>query len=178
MGSCIFLLRNLSCYCTPEILKTVYYGLVYPHLSYGVCFWGNCYKTKVMRVFILQKAAIRIISRLHSRDSSKNAFKTLNILTLPSMYIYETIIYCISKCHVIQGREIHSHETRQAYLFRINQHRSKIYSKLPSQAGVTLYNKLPTELKKFDNFKSFKTKLKKYLLSKTFYSVDEFLNTS
>jgi len=131
-----------------------------------------------MRIFILQKSAVGMFCRLSSRDSCKDAFQKLQILTLPSMYIYETILYCLSKCHVTQGCEIHNHETRLATSLRTNQHRSEMYSKLPSQAGAKLYNKLPIELKHVINFNEFKIKLKHYLLTKTFYSVDEFTDST
>ncbi len=74
---------------------------------------------------------------------------------------------------MIQGNEIHSYKTRLADDFRISQHRTGVYSKLPSQAGVALYNKLPNKI--FENFKHFKKKLNEFLLLNTFYSLEEFL---
>lgn len=178
MCSSIFLLRHLSRYCSLDVLKTAYYGLIHSVMSYGVCFWGNCSKIKMLQIFILQKSAIRIMYKLNNRDSCRNAFQKLNILTFPSLYIYETIVYCMSKCNMVQGIEIHSHGTRSATDFRVNQHRTELYSKLPSQAGITLLNTLPNSMKNVENFEIFKIKLKHFLLSNTFYSIEEFIEKS
>lgn len=32
----IFPLRNLAKYCSPSVLKSPYFGLIYPHLTYGL----------------------------------------------------------------------------------------------------------------------------------------------
>ncbi len=79
---------------------------------------------------------------------------------------------------MIQGNEIHSYRTRLADDFRISQHRTGVYSKLPSQAGVALFNKLPNKIKNIENFKHFKKQLMEFLLLNTFYSLEEFLEHS
>ncbi len=97
VSSGLFLLRNLSGYCSKDIIKMAYYGIIYPHLKYGTCLWGGCAQTKLKRVFTLQKYGIRILCSLKQRDSCRDAFKQLEILTFPSIYIYETIIFCLDK---------------------------------------------------------------------------------
>lgn len=59
-------------------------------------FLGELFQTQTLRISILQKSAFRIVCRLGGRDSYKNAFETLKSLTLPSLYTYETIVYCFS----------------------------------------------------------------------------------
>ena len=178
ISSSIFLLRQLSKFCTLDVLKKAYYGLVYSHLNYGISIWGNCSKSRIMRIFILQKSAIRILAKLSNRETCRNAFKELNILTLPSMYIYQTILFCLDKCPLIKGCDIHKYNTRTNNLIRNNQHRLEIYNKLPSQAGVKLYNNLPESIKNSKSFKQLKFDLKEYLVSKVYYSVEEFMESS
>lgn len=83
MASGVFLLRKLSSYnCSTDVLKIAYFGLIHPHISYGIIFWGNCGDVKMSRLIILQKSAIRIIARLKQRESCRGAYKSNGILTI------------------------------------------------------------------------------------------------
>jgi hypothetical protein len=42
--------------------------------------------------------------------------------------------------------------------------------------GISLYNKVPDQIKQKENFKSFKKDLRSFLLKQSFYSVDEFMS--
>jgi hypothetical protein len=44
--------------------------------------------------------------------------------------------------------------------------------------GPKIYNNLPLEIKRVDNFNVFKRKLKNYLLHSAFYSLQEFLSNA
>jgi hypothetical protein len=43
--------------------------------------------------------------------------------------------------------------------------------------GISLYNKVPDEIKLRENLNSFKKGLKSFLLKHSFYSVDEFISS-
>ena len=97
LASGIYVLRQLSKYCPPQILMTAYYGVIYPHLSYGIALWGGCTNVNFSRMFILQKKAVRIIAKLKGRESCRPAFKNLKLLTLPCLYIMETCLFYQNK---------------------------------------------------------------------------------
>ncbi len=176
ISSGVFLLRQIKGICSIDALKTVYYGVIQSYLSYGIIFWGSCAETKLSRAFILLKSAIRVMCNLKSRESCKECFKKLNIFTLPSLYILETIMFCISKCILIQGHNVHSYSTRSNMTYRQESHRLQKYESLPMLAGVKFLNKLPVEIKSLQLEPAlFKTKLKHYLINKAFYSVAEFI---
>jgi hypothetical protein len=175
VASGIFALRSLNSFCSLDILKTAYFGMVYPHFAYGIRLWGGCSREKFQRIFILQKKAVRILKKLNSRDSCRNAFRELGLLTLPCLYILEVILYCKFKCNLVQGSSIHQYETRGRDSFRTEQHRLVVTHHLPQQVGVRLLNRLPDELKHIHSFIPLKNALKQLLISKSFYSIDEFL---
>jgi hypothetical protein len=88
ISSSLFTIKRLSTIIEQDILITVYYGLVYPHLKYGITVWGLCPKKYTKRVFILQKRTIRCITGLKQTDSCQGSFIRLKVLTLYSLYVY------------------------------------------------------------------------------------------
>ncbi|KAG8251294.1 hypothetical protein J6590_082453 [Homalodisca vitripennis] len=59
-------------------------------------------------------------------------FKRLQLLTLPSLYILETTSYCMLKCTLTNGRDVHSYETRGRENYRTRRHRtSKLVESVP-----------------------------------------------
>ncbi|KAG8293589.1 hypothetical protein J6590_013736 [Homalodisca vitripennis] len=84
------------------------------------------------------------------------------------------MVFCLSKCALTRGRDIHGYETRDRY-HRTGRYRTVVYEHLPSQAGVHFINRLPNYMKDTQTPKRSKARLKRFLVSKAFYSVDEFL---
>ncbi|KAG8332468.1 hypothetical protein J6590_022681 [Homalodisca vitripennis] len=85
-----------------------------------------------------------------------NTFKKLQLLTLP-------------------GRDIHMYETRGSANYRTGRHRTVVYERLPSQAGVHFLNRPPNSIKDAPTPKALKTRLKRLLVSQAFYNAGEFL---
>jgi hypothetical protein len=176
VSSALFLLRRLSKHCPAELLLMAYYGLIQCHLSYGIALWGNCSQRNFNRIFVLQKKAVRIIAKLKFRESCRDAFRELGLLTLAELYILDVALYCKFKCDPIQGIEVHNYNTRSRTMYRTAQHRLAMMTRLPSQAGVSILNKVPEGIR-FENCQSkFKSKLRRFLVSNVFYSVDEFMS--
>ncbi|KAG8247178.1 hypothetical protein J6590_066370 [Homalodisca vitripennis] len=73
------------------------------------------------------------------------------------------------------GRDIHGYVTRGRDNYRTGRNRTVVYEHLPSQAGVHFINRLPNSMKHAQTPKASKARLKRFLVSKAFYSVDEFL---
>ena len=178
VASGIFGLRQLSSLCSPHVLLMAYFGLIFSHLNYRIIFWGGCARKYFERVFRLQKNAVRILGNLNNRDHCRETFKNLGLLTLPSLYILETILHCRFKSSPLQGNFIHEHNTRIKNDLRVQQHRTTLFSKLPSQIGIKFFNMLPEEIKIESNQNLFKNRLKRYLVSHAFYEVAEYLNLS
>ena len=47
-----------------DILKSLYYALVYPYLTYCLVVWGNTYPSSLNPLFMLQKKIVRLIKGL------------------------------------------------------------------------------------------------------------------
>ena len=51
----IGILSKLRYYVNINILKNLYYSLIYPFLTNGIIIWGNTYQTTIQPLFVLQK---------------------------------------------------------------------------------------------------------------------------
>ena len=130
------------------------------------------------KIFILQKRVIRVMAGVNSRTSCRQLFKELNILTLSSLYILEMTCFLKRYCQSLElNATFHKHNTRRKMDIHIKSHRTNLYKNSVINMGSIIYNKLPNHLKEIDSFKDFKRKLKLFLLSHTFYSVEEFLSS-
>ena len=75
----IGILAKMRYYVPQNILKQLYYCLIYPYLTYGILVWGNAYENSIKNVVILQKKVIRIISfSEYNSHTIVNYLKNLN----------------------------------------------------------------------------------------------------
>ena len=88
-----YIMGSLKPYMSHNSLRMVYY--FHSFMNYGLLFLGNC--SYSIRNFRLQKYIIRMTLGCKSRDSYMSLFKKLNILPLPSQYIYSLLPFVINK---------------------------------------------------------------------------------
>ncbi len=157
-------------------MKLIYTSLIESRLRYGIVLWGSTSQTNFQRVFILQKRAVRIMAKLNGRTSCRNHFKTLKILTLASIYIYELLIfYRFKSTTFVTGATVHNYDTRHRLEHRQLSHRLELASTLPQNIGPKLFNKLPLHIRETDVLNNFKRFLYNFLVEEAFYSVNEYL---
>jgi hypothetical protein len=157
-----------------QVLRTIYFGYVQSLLNYGIPFWGS--SIFLPKLFKMQKKIIRIITNSNNRAPSKPIFEKLEILPLPCIYILETVsLINKNQDMFIKNCDLHSHNTRSQNAFHVSQHRVNKTIKGIDHQGILMYNKLPACIKNIKSSFKFKCAVKKLLLCKLFYSVDDFL---
>lgn len=174
INSLAYALKHLSKVVNNETALTAYHGSVSSLLRYGVIFWAN--STNKQDVFVAQKRCVRAISNLKLTDSCKPHFKTLKILTVPCLYIYEVALFVKSNpMYFPTFRERFRFNMRNGEMLCNRKSRTTLmYNSLFCMAPK-IFNKLPQTLKMQD-YINFKTKLKYLLVDKCYYSITEFLN--
>lgn len=170
----IFILRRLSHLLDVSLLISVYYGVVYPHLSYGIQIWGFD-SLKTAYLFRLQKRAIRVIFGMKTIESCKEMFRQNRILTLPSLYIFESLLFLKRNQQLFSiASTDHGHNLRNKHTFSIPKHKTSFYKKHLLYNGIKLHNSLPIHLRKEKSYNKFKSILKRLLIEKCIYTVSEF----
>jgi len=89
----LFALKQVKHFLPPESLHTLYFATIHPHILYGILAWGNANKTITNKVNLLQKRAIRIISKAKYNSHTEPLLKNLNILNVNDLYEFEILIF-------------------------------------------------------------------------------------
>jgi len=123
---------------------------------------------------------MRIITNTGSHDSCHQLFKELQILSLPSQYIFSLLIFGNKNRGLFQSNsEIHDLNTRFNHNLHLPSTSLTFVQKRLLYSGSKLYNHLPSNIKiLLNDTKLFKSTLKGYLIEHMFYSLDEFYQSA
>lgn len=173
LSSIIFLLRrlkNILCFST---LRNCYFSLFHSHINYAILLWGG--SSHAIKIFRLQKRAVRLIDNAGWRDHCQPIFKKLGIMPVPCLFMYITLLEIHKNIGSFStNSDFHNYDTRAATQLR--QTRFRLTKSIKNTLNLQLYNHIPNDLKSL-NFNSFKYKMKRHFLKHCFYSVDEFFST-
>ena len=62
VSRCIGIMCKLRQFVNSNMLKNIYYSLLYPHLVYAIQSWGSACANEMNKILVLQKRALRIIT--------------------------------------------------------------------------------------------------------------------
>ena len=81
--------------CSQRVQISLYYSLIYFHLSYGICMWGNADDIYLGKVRTIQNKAIRLMSGSDLYDPVEPMYKKLCILKLDDIFLnqYAALMY-------------------------------------------------------------------------------------
>ena len=174
LSSVVFLLRRLSPTVSSHVLKLAYYGLFHGIMSYGILLWGH--STMMQKVFGVQRRAIRVLCGLNYREECRGHFVEMGIMTAPSLYILECLKYIRSEAaEPATHADFHSYNTRHRENISVTFKRLERSRNGINYYAAQMYNVIDRGVRVLP-VKSFLTIMKKHLLKKAYYSIDEFLN--
>jgi len=156
-------------------MKMVYHSSFHSVINYRIIFWRNSLYSN--SIFKLQNRIIRTVMGADITDSCRERFKTLNILSPISQYIFSLLRFVVNNKNKFRmNSEIHSINIRNNSDFYNPLSHLTIYQKGPLYMGIKLHNSLPPEIKEFaHNIKNFKSLLRRFLHQYSFYTFDEYL---
>jgi len=107
-----YLIRNIKPYLSISTLRMVYHSLFHSVMSFGIMFWGNSPYSPI--IFKMQKRVLRILEGVGYRDSCRELFKELKILTLSSQYILSLLLFVTQNRGLfVSNSSFHNFDTRQ-----------------------------------------------------------------
>ena len=163
----IGLLYRLNKFLPVEILRTLYFTLVMPHMMYGIEVWYGAPQYVLNRVSILQKKAIRAINSLPFNHHTHEYFKSMKLLKIDDLYkvkILSHMFIHLDQSNYIAQSEIHSYNTRNRGNIT-----TPFFNRSQSQStwlyrGVHLWNSVSDEIESSQTMTSFENAIKNLLV--------------
>nr|CAI5841041.1 unnamed protein product [Callosobruchus analis] len=169
----IYLLRSLASELNVSAMKAAYFALCHSLISYGILVWGQ--GSDWQRVFALQRRAVRIVCSLKYREDCRKNFTDSKILTLPSIYIYEVLMYAKQYLNNENNISKKTYNTRSTGTLDIPFVRLSKSQKSLKYIGPKYFNILPLHIRSLD-LNAYKLTIKQFLIKHAFYSHNEFLD--
>lgn len=174
LSSAAYAVRIIRQLTDEATARLVYFSYFHSVMSYGIILWGKA--ADIQAIFVLQKRAIRAIYKMKSRDSLRERFKEINILTVISQYIYEILLHTHKHLDSFMIKsDVHGINTRNKHKLNIPKFRLKKVSGSFMGNSVRFYNKLPEGAFKLP-IRRFKSYIKMNLIKKAYYTLDDYIN--
>jgi len=111
-------------------------------------------------------------------ETCRDIFRSLQIFTLYSQYIYSLLLFIIKNKHLFTtNNEIHDYNTRNINNLHPNIINLTKFKKGPYTMYIKVFNHLPQSLKdSIQNATQFKYLLKRFLYQHSFYSMQEYFD--
>ena len=171
----IGIIYRSSYFLSKTSLRTLYNSMVLPYFYYCNLVWRSTYKSNLKRFPILQKRAIRIISRSGCDAHTDPVFEEFKFLKITSIYLLQLgkFMYSFSTGNLPPkfdyffsvNNSIHSYNPRHASFFWLPLCTTDIRQFSISFQGPKFFNILSYEIKNTPTLLSFKHKLKEFLIN-------------
>ena len=152
-------------------LGTIYYSLIYSHISYCISIWGGTWACHLKPVITAQKRFLRLISYSPRYERSLPLFVNQRILRFDYIFNYFSGLIIFKFINFNYCRDIFLLARNNNYDLRNNDNNMLVpfFRTCRGQRSIlytapTIWNNLPNQLKCLRNINSFKQLYKRYLL--------------
>ena len=152
-----------------DILKSLYYTLIYPYYTYCNLVWGSAANVHLEPLINLQKKLVRIVSKSGYLDHTEPIFNNLKLLKVKQIYdlncdkfmyqCYNNKNYYYFKDKLITNGDFHDYDTRNRDLLRKPFGRLQQFKNSFINNGIDLWNILPDNTKEAPTRDIFKNRI-------------------
>ena len=135
----------------------LYNCLVACHFNYSDTVWGGCSAKNKSKLQRTQNAAIKSIMGLKSRDSSTQALRKANLLTLEqkrkvheAVYVHKALAGKLPQltCQQYQQQQsLKNYRSAEKQILSIPKHKTENYKNSPLYRTITTWNSIPHSMK-------------------------------
>ena len=170
------MLHKLKNYVTAELLRSIYYALVYPYLNYAISVWGASSLTCLSKLCKLQDRCIKNVGQPDGPPVC-GLYELLKILPLKDIYKYSILIkffqyktqqnnlhFYLKLCEIDTTHDHNTRLTASAGL-RMPAISKAICSRSFFVQAVGAWNSLPGAIRLIEHPTSFRSALRNHLLN-------------
>ena len=188
----IGLLYKIRYFVDMKIIKTLYYSLVFPHLTYGIEVWGSVDDTHLNKLLVLQNKIVRLICYSDKRQAdfsfspcnplfyklefhkihdifkinlSKFIFKCLNKMSPKNFHSWYQLTSLLNRYNTRSKFVNIDNSIETKTLFVPSARTSHCGLKLLKVLGTKIWNSLPPLLRTNESIHNFNKKLKSILIN-------------
>jgi hypothetical protein len=86
ISSSLFIMNKIKHFVPMKSLRTLYYSIVYPYLTYGITLWGSTFESQLKKIKVMQKKVVRTIYGAPYNAHTEPIFKQLKIVKFEDLY--------------------------------------------------------------------------------------------
>ena len=171
----IGVINRLKHFLPSSTLLMLYSSLILPYLNYGILVWGNTHQFLLEKILLLQKKSLRVIYTLNPRAHTEELFYDNKLLKINDLYLFQLgqfmFKYNSNKLPHIFDRifcrndTVHNYPTRRSNEYHLPLLRTILAQNTFVFTGPRFWNSLDNTIRDALTLPSFKSKLKKSLLS-------------
>lgn len=170
----LFMIKQAKQLLPPECLRTLYFAMIHPHLTYGNLAWGNANASLLNKTYLLQKRAVRIINKANYNSHTEPLFRASHILKLHDQYKYDILMFMLdyksnnlppsfNNVYKSNCEKQTTYSTRQSNQLNINRCGSSFAQRLPLYIFPKKWNEWTAEMPSY--FELTRSQNKKYIKS-------------
>ena len=135
-----------------NVLKQLYYNLIYSHLNYTVCCYASTYDSHLNKLLLLQKRVIRIINNAPFQAHTDPLFFANGILKIHDIYKLNIGLYMYQHNMSAQYLRSQAYHTRGQDVLLPHSARLTLTQNSISVAGPNIWNTIPEEIRNVSLF--------------------------
>jgi len=169
------ILYRASYLLPPSVRTQLYYSLVYPYLAYCNMVWASTYDSRLHKLVLLQKRAVRCIAGTPMGSHTDPLFIRFKLLKLHQIrtfqigvFMYRFVRDLLPRCFrgfFQLGSDIHPYFTRYSKCYRNIYARSNSRRYSIKYTGPGIWNGIPLSIQQAPNLQGFKRMLRAHVIS-------------
>ena len=172
----IGIISRIAYIILPKTIRmNLYYTLVYPYLTYCNLVWASTYESRLHKLIILQKKAVRIIAGIRKWEHTGPFFSELHLLKINQIKdlqicefffrLEHGLLPSVFQEYLPHASDIHSHFTRNSSAYRPVRAQSNTRRFTVKSYGAQMWNKIPIDIRQSSSLQVFKKRLRVFLSS-------------